>query len=138
MDSGIIILFASVIVIGVALITFMALTKKSFRSLDKAAYQNRWLQIEQSVGSDTGSMQFAVLQADKLLDKALKERGYAGQTMAERMSSAKSSFSNTESIWVAHKLRNRIAHEDAIQMNNRLTSQALNSFKKALKDLGAL
>lgn len=138
MDSAIIGLFISVIVIGLALIAIIALTKKSPRALDRALYQREWLKIDQSVSDEQNTMQFAILQADKLLDRALRERGFAGQTMGERMKSAQTQLSNPNSAWAAHKLRNRIAHEDNIQLSRKLTSQALNSFKKALLDLGAL
>lgn len=138
MDSAIIILFVSVVVIGVALMVIIGLTKKAPKTLDREAYQREWLNIEQSVTDDPNTMQFAILRADKLLDRALRERGFAGQTMADRMKAATKQFSNANSAWAAHKLRNRVAHEDRLSINRKLTSQALNSFKKALRDLGAL
>lgn len=138
MDSGIIILFVSVIVIGITLIVIIALTKRSPSSLNQEEYQRQWLSIQQSVTDNPGSMQFAIVQADKLLDKALKARGFKGQTMGERMKSAQKTFTNANSAWAAHKLRNRIAHEDSVRIDQKLTGQALNSYKKALHDLGAL
>ena len=80
----------------------------------------------------------AILNADKLLDAALKELGYRGQTMGDRMKSAKVAFSNNNSLWSAHKLRNRIAHETDVKIGYTATRRALASFKQGLKDLGAI
>lgn len=138
MDSAIIFLFASVIIIGIGLIVIITLTKKAPRTLDQKKYQQQWLTIEQSVTDEKNSMQFAIVQADKLLDKALKERGFKGETMGERMKSAQKVFSRTDMLWAAHKLRNRIVHEDSIVIDKRQTMQGLRCFKLALKDIGAL
>lgn len=138
MDSAVVFLFISVIIIGVALIIIINLTKKPSHTLNKAEYQQRWLAIEQSVGDDNASMQFAVLQADKLLDKALKEKGFQGETMAQRLASSKKNLSNIKAVWAAHKVRNKIAHEDTVTLNRKLTSQILQCIKRALRDLEAL
>ncbi|MBP7760342.1 hypothetical protein KA093_00940 [Candidatus Saccharibacteria bacterium] len=138
MDSAIILMFAGVVVVGLILIAMMAVGRKGRTTLNKVAYQKEWLTIEGSVTKDPSSQQFAVLQADKLLDKALRESGYAGQTMGERLTSASRVFSRREAVWAAHKLRNRVAHEDTVRINPDLTRKALGSFKRALKDIGAI
>lgn len=138
MDSAILFLFISVVAIGIVLIVIINLTKKPSHNLNKVQYQQQWLAIEQSVGSDAGSMQFAVMQADKLLDKALRERGFAGETMGDRMKSAQKVFTNSNAVWTAHKVRNRIAHEDSVTITKRQTAQILQSLKHALRDVGAL
>jgi len=137
-DSAIILMFAGVVVVGLILIAMMAVGRKGRTTLNKVAYQKEWLTIEGSVTKDPSSQQFAVLQADKLLDKALRESGYAGQTMGERLTSASRVFSRREAVWAAHKLRNRVAHEDTVRINPDLTRKALGSFKRALKDIGAI
>lgn len=138
MDSAIIFLFISVVIIGIVLIIIINLTKRPARTLNQEQYQQQWLAIEQSVGEDAGSMQFAILQADKLLDKALKERGFDGQTMADRLKNATKNLSNVNAVWASHKIRNKIAHEDTLTINRRQTLQVLQGFKRALRDLGAL
>ncbi len=79
-----------------------------------------------------------LLNADKLLDQALKERGFSGNTMGERMKSANKIWSNANHVWGAHKLRNQIAHESEIKVSLNMTRRALASFRQALKDLGAI
>src|SRR5688572_29377830 len=131
MNNAIIFLFVSVLLIGIALIIIIALTKKPSHHLDQQEYQQQWLSIEQSLGTDDASLQFAIMQADKLLDKALRERGFPGQTMGERLKAAQKNLSNPNVIWAAHKLRNRIAHEDSIKISRKVTVQALQGFKRA-------
>jgi hypothetical protein len=127
-----------VLVIGGLLFGILIATRKAPKGLDKIKYQSDWLAIEQSLSAEPGTWQLAVMNADKLLDRALKERGYKGQTMGERMVAAGRIFSKREHVWAAHKLRNRLAHEEVKNMTLRLAKQALSSFKSALKDLGAL
>ena len=138
MDSMIIILFAVVIVIGLGLLIVMGLSRKTNKKLNPQKYQQEWAAIEQSMTSDNKTQQFAIIQADKLLDQALKESGFAGNTMAERMTSASRVFSQREAVWTAHKLRNRIAHETKARINEQWVKKSMASFKRALKDLCAL
>ncbi len=138
MDNVIVLMLAGVLIVGLSLLVLISLGKKGRSAIDKNAYQQEWLRIESSIAQDSASQQFAVLQADKLLDKALKELGYKGQTMGERMVSAARAFSHRDHIWAAHKLRNRIAHEDSVSISSKVTHQAMASFKRALRDLGAL
>lgn len=139
MDTMVLVLFAGVIVVGLLLMVIMGMSRRSTkRVLDKEAYQKDWLAIEMTIGRDASSQQFAILQADKLLDRALRERGFRGETMGERMTAASRVFTRRDAVWAAHKLRNRIAHEDSIKVNSSLTAKAMGSFKRGLKDLGAL
>lgn len=138
MDAGIIILFAVVIVLGAVLFALITLSKRGGR-LDVDKYRVNWLAIEQSiVKGDEGTYQLAILNADKLVDQALRERGYAGETMGERIKSTRGQLSHRNDLWAAHKLRNRIAHESGVRVNYTQARRALSGFKHTLKDLGAI
>lgn len=137
-DSMPFIFLIGVLVIAVLLFVIIIATRRSPKGLNKEKYQKDWLTIEQSLTNDSGTWQLAVMNADKLLDRALKERGYKGSTMGERMTSAGRSLTKREAAWAAHKLRNRLAHEDNVRLTPKLTRQAMASIKYALKDLGAL
>lgn len=138
MNNLILIMFLTVIIIGIALLVVISLTRRGTRSLDAEKYRSRWLDITQNAGSTSETWQFAILNADKLLDMALRERGVGGNTLGERLKNAKPYLSNIDSVWRAHKLRNRIAHDEGVQVSKRQASEALKIFKKALTDLGAL
>lgn len=125
------------VVIGIAVLTFVSLISRKTSSLDREEYRRRWEKIQKYLGhEDTLSM--AVIEADKLLDKALKESKFKGTTMAERMVSAGKSFSKKDHVWMAHKLRNKIAHESDARVTKRQTRAALSAYLRALRDLGAM
>jgi hypothetical protein len=127
-----------VLIIGVLLIAVMALTKKGTR-LDVEKYRMRWLSIETQLKRDNvSSYHLCVLNADKLVDHALKECGIKGTTMGDRMKSARETWSNATALWAAHKLRNQIAHETDARVGYDDARRALAGFKQALKDLGAI
>lgn len=139
MDGSIILLFAAIIIIATLLFAVITLTKKGTTALDVDKYRSKWLSIEQSLVRDSeATYHMAVLNADKLVDHALKERGFKGQTMGDRMKFAKETWSNRNSIWEAHKLRNQIAHEPDVRIGYDQARRALAGFKQALKDLGAI
>ncbi len=139
MNGLLLTMFIFVIIIGISLLIFISLTRRGTRKhLDQDKFRSRWLAITQNLGSSSQSWQFAIVSADKLLDTALKERGISGNTMGERMKNSKVHLTNIESVWRAHKLRNRIAHEDNVQVTKRQADEALKIFKRALTDMGAL
>ena len=139
MDAAVIILFAVVLVIGGIALALISIRPRGKRYLDAEAYRTKWLNIEQSFRPENEeSHHMAILNADKLLDTALKERGFNGNTMGERMKSAQKVWSNANHVWTAHKLRNRVAHESDLRLNTDIARRALVAFKQALKDLGAI
>ena len=139
MDQTIIFFFAAIIIVGGLLYAAIELTKKSTKHLDVDRYREKWLAIEQQLRKDVpSSYHLVVLNADKLLDQALKERGTKGETMGERMKNTAGLFSNRNNIWSAHKLRNQIAHETDVHVSYDAARQALAGFKQALKDIGAI
>lgn len=139
MDSNIIFLFAAVFIIAALLFAVIGLTRQGGKRLNVEKYRSKWLAIEQSLDRDRPeTAHLAILNADKLVDHALKERGVHGSTMGERMKAGHSLWSRRDAIWEAHKLRNRIAHEPDVKITHDQARRALASFKLALKDLGAI
>ncbi len=135
----ILLILVGVLLLGGALLLLIMTRGGGRSSLNIDKYRSEWMKIEQSVARDNeSSWHLAVLNADKLLDKALRERGFKGQTMGERMKSAKDSWENTNHIWTAHKLRNQIAHETQAKVTYDITRRALEAYKQGLKDMGAI
>lgn len=104
---------------------------------DTARFQGRWQEIQKLCTVNT-TWPLAVINADKLLDEALKKSRLKGKTMGERLVSAQRRLSDNDSVWFAHKLRNRIVHEDVSKLKQQDIQAALRGFRQALKDLGAL
>lgn len=139
MDTSIIFFFAAILIVAGMLFAVITFTKKGGAQLDVDKYRLKWLKIEQQLKRDEpSSYHMTVLEADKLLDLALRERGAKGQTMGERMKSEKDTWSNRNAVWTAHKLRNQIAHEADVAVSYEDARRALASFKQALKDVGAI
>lgn len=82
----------------------------------------------------------ALEEADKLLDKALKRRGFRGKTTGERLVAAQKEFNFNEAVWFSHKYCNRLKDEDldVRTLKKKDVLQALAGFREALRDLGAL
>lgn len=120
------------ILIGAALIFFRAP-----RKVRPKKYLLRWRNIQVSL-KDNKLWPMAVMDADALLSEVLKKRKISGKTMGERMVAAQKLFSDHDSVWQAHKLRNKIAHGEIKNLKELEVKKALIAFRQALRDLGAL
>jgi hypothetical protein len=139
MDATFLGVFAGVLIIGGLLIIVITLTRKGSTQLDVDKYRSKWLTIENQLKRDEeSSYHLCILNADKLLDQALRERGIRGETMGERMKTVRTTWSNANAVWTAHKLRNQVAHEPDVRIGYDDTRRALAAFKQALKDVGAI
>ena len=138
MDIKVIFFVVAVLLFGTILFALLTLKQKS-TVLDKEKYRSLWLEIENGLLPDQQqSYQITVLNADKLLAKALEELGVKGNTMGERMKSFGKGFSKQDQVWQAHKIRNKIAHESDVQLTLKQVRAVLKCFKQALKDVGAI
>lgn len=136
--AGIFILIA-VLIAAVIGVVFLLLINKQGPTLNMQRYQTRWLEIENSVSRDTASSwQLAIMDADKLLDQALREKHYRGKTMGERLKSANNVWKNRDHVWGAHKIRNQLAHDVGASVTYEITLRSLSAYKQALKDLRAI
>lgn len=138
-NLSIIFFFAAILIFGGLLFAVIALARRGPRALDVEKYRSRWMTVEQQLKRDeVSSYHMSIMNADKLLDHALQEKGIQGKTMGERMKQMQAKWSNANNVWTAHKLRNQIAHEPDVQIDYEGARRALTSFKQALKDIGAI
>ncbi len=137
MDSALLIMLGAVLFVAILLLVIMATTRKSPRGIDVEEFRAKWLKIENELKDDEPSCHLAVINGDKLLDQALKARGFKGETMGERLKSATSQLRHRNAVWEAHKLRNRIVHEE-VRLTRTDARRALAAFKTALRDVGAI
>lgn len=107
------------------------------RNLNKPYYRERWQSIQTLLGNKS-TWPLAVINADKLLDDALRRCRYKGKTMGERLVSAQRDIHDNDAVWYGHKLRNRLVHESEVYLKERDVKEALLGLRAALKDLGAL
>lgn len=107
------------------------------KGLKTAYFEKRWKELQMLCGSQN-TWPLAIINADKLLDEALKKRKLKGKAMGERLVAAQHILTDNDGVWFGHKLRNRIVHEDNVKLKEKDVKQALLGFRRALKDLGAL
>lgn len=139
MDGGVITFIVAILIVAVLVFLAILLTGKRGYTFNKQAYQTRFLEIENKLKQDNpASYVTTVINGDKLLDKAMMEMGIPGKTMGDRLKKCGDKFTNLNGVWQAHKLRNAIAHETDIEVSYRRAFNALQIYKQALKDLGAI
>ena len=100
---------------------------------------SRWQMIEGlTQRNDEVSYKLAIMEADKLLDHALKAMYFSGNTLGERLKLACYKHPNLRQVWQAHLMRNRIVHEANYHVNAGAARRAITQYKQALKILNIL
>lgn len=140
MDPSLVIFLIAIFIVGVLVFIAISMTSKRGHSFDKEDYQVDFLRIENSLRRENeASYAMAIIEGDKILDRALMEMGVQGRTMGDRLKRVgKAKFTQLNAVWHAHKLRNQIAHEHDFKPEYRQAQHALETYKQALKDLGAI
>src|ERR1700733_14229161 len=114
--AAIILLLMIVMVTGVL--------KRRPKTLNPEYFKSKW-QVLQKQCANKSTWALAVIDADKLLDEALKKRHYKGKTMGERLVAAQRELTNNDGVWFGHKLRNRLVHETGIKLTKQEVQEAL-------------
>jgi hypothetical protein len=106
----------------------------------KVDYFNSNWQTLQTYCSSRKTWPRAISEADKLLDRALRQRHFKGKTTGERLVSAEREFSFNEAVWFSHKFYKKISDSDVDvrKLKKKDVAMALAGFREALRDLGAL
>lgn len=125
----------SVALLGVSFLAYKKLPKRMRMHKNIA----QWRTIQQLL-ADQRHWPEAVVQADELLDKIMKNKRCEGKTTGERLVSCQNRFTNNDALWRAHKLANKIRERNTaeIQINETEMKTTMLAFGQAMKDLGAL
>jgi hypothetical protein len=86
---------------------------------------------------DPNSWRLAILEADVLLDEVLRQRGFQGESVGERLKAIdQSELQTLEQAWEAHKVRNAIAHEGSqYQITKREAQRIIDLFRQVFEEL---
>lgn len=123
------------IVLAITVMVFINLIGRPMpKGIDKAYFQNEWNDIVE-LTKEERTRPMSIINADKLLDEALKSIGYSGNNFAERLVSAKLQLKDRNSVWAAHRLRNKIVHDSFVEPSEKEVKTALKGYMQALKDL---
>ena len=114
------------------------LTRPEMHGLTREQVAERWKNIRQTSAQGQMGAKLAVMEADTLLDSALKSLSMPGTTLGERLKMACYKYPKLKDVWWAHKIRNQLVHESSFQLSQRMAGQALDEFEKAFKILNLL
>ena len=92
--------------------------------------------LERIKSGDERDLRLAIIEADSLVDEILKEHGYPGNDMGERMKSIHpSEIDNLNDLWEAHKLRNRLVHEADFHLQAVEYKKIISIYHEVLEEL---
>jgi hypothetical protein len=127
--------------IGLGLLVILAIVLLVIRRLPKRLkleyFVASWREL-QGLCRDKATWPLALIQADQLLDKALKRRRFKGKSMGERMVSAQHILTDNDAVWFAHNLVKKMTADSTKKPRQKDVKHALVGFRQALRDLGAL
>ena len=100
----------------------------------------RWEEVQRHINSTReAEWKFAVIEADKIIDDTLKNAGFSGETMGERLINIEQGQLTTlEGLWTAHKIRNRLAHDINYFLRYAEAKRAVQLYEKTLRELEAI
>ncbi len=111
------------------------------KAADDALDHSRWAHVQSLIESGQDrDWREAIMEADIMLDDMLIERGYAGETLADRLKAVdRSRFKTVEDAWEAHKVRNQIAHEgSAFTLDEHLAYRTIKKFENVFREFGEI
>lgn len=107
------------------------------RKLNPNKFREEWIELQKFCSSkDTWAL--AVINADKLLDEALKKKRLKGKSMGERLVAAQRQLSNNDAVWFAHNLAKKLLEDAVPRLKEADVKKSLVGVRQALRDLGAL
>lgn len=125
-------IFVAVIVVGITVLFIIQRRRLRISPKDLALMSRELRSVQEKIAHEPKQ---ALIEADKLLDFALKRKGYQG-SLGDKLRAAEKLFSSIDAVWEAHKLRNRAAHEVGFVLTENQARSAVSSIKKGLVDLG--
>lgn len=110
---------------------------KFSRRLRGDHFTRKWKMLQQRL-PDKQQWRDAVIDADNLLDDALKRKKVKGRTMGERLVNAQRIFSDNDAVWYGHKLRKKLESNPDYTPKKNEVKKALLGLRLGIKDTGAL
>lgn len=98
-----------------------------------------WKKIQAKLkrGSEA-EYKLAIIEADRLLDRALKNKGYLGKDLPEKLKKViAEDLPSREKVLEAHKVRNNIVEDPDFRVSLKQAKEILEIFERALRELEA-
>lgn len=111
--------------------------KKEEKGVDFKKLKEDWQAVLGHLDSiNESDWKLAIIEADKIINELLIQKGYSGESMAEKMSLInKKEVKSIELLWEAHKIRNRIAHQPGFKLDYNQAKKTISYYQEVLKDL---
>lgn len=100
-------------------------------------FAKRWQKITKRLERELESeYKLAIIEADIMLDDILREAGYAGETIGDRLVQLTSdAVPDLQKLLEAHKIRNSIIHDPDYRITLDETRDVLDTYERAMKSL---
>ena len=97
----------------------------------------KWIKITKKLESNKESeYKLAIIEADNLLDDVLKNIGYKGETIKEKLEQLEAVIlPNIDEVRQAHQTRNDIIYDPDYQLTFDQATKILNIYEKAFRNL---
>ena len=105
--------------------------------LKQDVFKTQWQELQKLL-RNKDRWDVALIQADHLVDLALRKNRFRGGSMGERLVKAQKIFTDNDGVWFAHKLRKAIEGEPELKLKEKDVKEALVAIRQGLRDLGAL
>ncbi|MFM2340142.1 MAG: hypothetical protein RLZZ360_778 [Candidatus Parcubacteria bacterium] len=118
-----------------------ALEEAYRRKMTGGATTSRFNDMKNHINSENpNDWKLAIIEADIILDEALKRQGYAGTSLGERLRSISPAAMRTlDDAWEAHKIRNEIAHSGVdFVLTHKLARETIVRYERVFGELGLL
>ena len=98
-----------------------------------------WNKVLTYLSSDSSSdWKLAIIEADTLLEGMMKDLGFQGQSLGDRLKMAsQETFKGLSSAWEVHNIRNRIAHEGlAFELSKHEANRIIAIYESIFRNYG--
>ena len=107
------------------------------RRVKPEQFKAKWIALQKLCANrDTWAQ--AVINADKLLDEALKKRRFKGKSMGERLVKAQRQLTDNDAVWFAHNYAKKLIEGSVNKLREADIKRALVGYRQALRDLEVL
>jgi uncharacterized membrane protein YraQ (UPF0718 family) len=109
----------------------------TFRSYGLRKMTQMWQKTQARLETaQEAEYKLAVIEADSMLDEALKRMSFPGATVDERLQNLSAAIvANVEEVQQAHALRNNVVHDPNFRLSLDEARKTLSVFEKAFQSL---
>ncbi|MCP6718986.1 MAG: hypothetical protein KJI71_01995 [Patescibacteria group bacterium] len=111
----------------------------TYRHFGLAGVAKKWAKVKERFDLGTeADTKLAIIEADNLLDGVLKDMGYGGETLGERLDKLTTeTLDNLKDVSEIHKIRSNIVHDPSYRLDAAEARKAFEVYEKALNNLQA-